>query len=49
MKVKAFTVKPVRKIKLGAGEVEEGFHIEGKAHAFIFKKLVAFFYFVIEI
>ncbi len=49
MKVEAFAIKPVRKIKFGAGKVEEGFHVEGKTHPFIFKKLVAFFYFVIEI
>jgi len=49
VEVKAFAIQPVRKIKLGAGKVQERFHIKGYAYPAILEELVALFYFVIKI
>lgn len=49
MKLKAFTVEPVRKVKLSAGQVEKAFHIDYHAYTFVFKLLVHWAEFVIKI
>ena len=49
MKIKAFAIQSIAKIKLGSGQVKERLHIQSHFNAFVLKKLVALFYFVVKI
>ena len=49
VKVETFAVQPIGEIKFGTGQVQERFHIQSQADAFVFKKLIAFFDLVIKI